>query len=489
MKRSTFYNTSTFRYSLLGFLLGCLFPVVGMILYVWINRLMFGWPALIEIQRTQMLLWIIDTAPLFLGIALGVAGKREDSLIDIKVHLEQTIQERISELQSVNQELKGEVEGRQTDATQLKSAAEELQLISEVARVVSMEQDTDKLMPLVAKLLSERFGFYHVGIFLLDEARKYAVLKASNSVQGQNMLAHAHRLEVGQVGIVGNVAATGDLRIASEVGEDAVYFNNPNLPETRSEIALPLRVRNQIIGVIDAQSKEPNAFSQARANILVILADQIAIAIENSRLYSQTQRALAEAQAFSRQFSAQAWEKVTREQQIGYLRTAAGEKRLSDPIQWEEAQQAFKNGETVILPSDKKTNREAAMAIPLRVREQTIGVLDIRSTDPEKLWQKEEINIIQAIADRVGLALENARLFEETTGRANRERTISEITTHIRSSTDPEVMLQTALDELKQALGAGKVQIRPYNPTPAIHTSENQSALKRQKPSKPAEVS
>jgi putative methionine-R-sulfoxide reductase with GAF domain len=103
-----------------------------------------------------------------------------------------------------------------------------------------------------------------VGIFLLDEARKFAVLKASNSVEGQRMLERAHRLEVGQVGIVGNVAATGITRIASEVGEDAVYFNNPNLPETRSEIALPLRVRNQIIGVIDVQSKDPDAFSKER---------------------------------------------------------------------------------------------------------------------------------------------------------------------------------------------------------------------------------
>ena len=139
---------------------------------------------------------------------------------------------------------------------------------------------------------------------------------------------------------MGNVAATGIARIASEVGEDAVYFNNPNLPDTRSEIALPLRVRNQIIGVIDAQSKDPDAFSKERSNTLAILADQIAIAIENSQLYSETQRALAEAQAFSRRFSSQAWEKVSREQQLGYLHTITGDKRLTDPIEWEEAQQA-----------------------------------------------------------------------------------------------------------------------------------------------------
>jgi GAF domain-containing protein len=196
---------------------------------------------------------------------------------------------------------------------------------------------------------------------------------------------------------------------------------------------------------------------------------------------------LAEAQAFSRRFSSQAWEKVSREQQIGYLHTITGDKRLTDPVEWEEAQQAIKNGETVILASDKNSNREAAVAIPLRVREQIIGILDIRSTDPGRVWQVEEISIIQAIADRVGLALENARLFEETTGRANRERTVSEITTRIRITTDPEVMLQTALDELKRALGAENIQIRPYS-SPAIQNNENQLSLKRHKPSKPAEV-
>ena len=404
--------------------------------------------------------------------------------------------DRLGELKSTNQELEASrqnLEQRISERTfelqvtkeQIEKRAEELQLISEVARVMSMEQDIEKLLPLITRLVSERFGFYHVGIFLIDEARKYAVLKASNSSEGQHMLERGHRLEVGQVGIVGNVAATGHPRIASEVGEDAVFFNNPDLPETHSEIALPLLVRKQIIGVIDAQSKESNAFTPERANTLAILADQIAIAIENSRLFSETQRALTEAQAFSRQFSSQAWERIAKEQQIGYLHTINGDMKLNEPVLWEEAQQAIRNGEMVILSPDNKTNREPALAIPLRVREETIGVLDIRSTDPKRLWQKEEINIIQAIADRVGLALENARLFEETTGRANRERTVTEITTRLRSTSDPDVMLQTALDELKRALGANEIQIRPYSPLPVEQNTEQRARSKQNKSASP----
>ena len=468
MKRLEIIDNSTFRYALFGFLFGCLFPILGMLLLVWSNHLTIGWAAFMSVQQNQELLWIIDSAPLFLGLAFGIVGRRADNLFTVKTHLEQTISERTSELQAaVNRELQKGIDQRRKDEIQYKTVLDELQLISEVVNKTSMEQDIEKLLPLITQLVSERLGFYHVGIFLLDKDGKYAVLKASNTAEGQRMMDRGHRLEVGQVGIVGNVAASGIARIASEVGEDSAFFTNPNLPETRSEIALPLLVQKQIIGVVDVQSKEANAFNQERANALAILANLIAISIQNSRLFSETQQALTEAQSLSRQFSSQAWERVAKEQLIGYLHTLHGDQKLTEPIKWEEAQQAIKEGKMVILSSDKENNRESAVAIPLRIREQTIGVLNVRSADPNRLWQKEEIAIIQATADRVGLALENARLFEETTTRANRERTVSEISAHIRSVSDPEIMLQTALEELKRALGAKDIQIRPFSQSPA----------------------
>lgn len=486
MKRAAINNNSTFRYALFGFLFGCLFPILGMFISIWSDHIPISLTSFLDVQRNKTLLWIIDSAPLFLGLTFGLVGWREDKLRRVKIQLEQTLSEQTSELQDV-------INKRQDYETQLNLAkgqiekrAEELQLISEVARVMSMEQDIDKLFPLITRLVSERFGFYHVGIFLLDEDRKYAVLKASNSEEGKRMLDRGHRLEVGQVGIVGNVAATGIPRIASEVGEDAVFFNNPNLPETRSEIALPLLVQKQIIGVIDAQSKEANAFTSERTNTLAILADQIAIAIENSRLFSENQQALIEAQALARQFSSQAWEKIVKEQQIGYLHSADGDRQLTEPIDWAEAQQAVENGKMVILAPDAESNRESALAIPLQIREQTIGVLDIRSADPDRQWQTEEINIIQAIADRVGLALENARLFEETTSRANRERTVSEITTRLRSTSDPEKMLQTALADLKRVLGANDIQIRPYSFQSESNDSDKHPRQETNPPSSPA---
>jgi GAF domain-containing protein len=459
-----------------------------MALMLWVNHLTLGWTAFVELQQSQKLLWIIDTAPFFLGLAFSVAGRREDSFIQIKNLLEQTVTDRTAELEKTNQNLESEIEDRHNYESRLKATAEDLQLITEVARAISLEQNVENLLPLITRMVSERFGFYHVGIFMLDETRKYAVLKASNSQEGQRMMERGHRLEVGQVGIVGNVAASGLTRIASEVGEDDVFFNNPDLPETRSEISLPLMVRNQIIGVIDVQSKQSHSFSSERANTLAILADLMAIAIENSRLFTETQEALAEAQEFSVKSSTRAWEKVAREQHIGYLHTTNGDKKLTEPIQWEEARQAVKNGEMVIISPENGTTHEAALAIPLLIHDKTIGVLDIRSANPDRLWLKEEINIIQAIADRVGLALENAQLFEETTGRANRERIVSEITTRLRSTSDPEIMLQTALDELKHALGANDIQIRPYSRPPADQNAGQQLDPIKNKTIHPTEV-
>ena len=139
--------------------------------------------------------------------------------------------------------------------------ATQFEAIALIVKAINSVHQMDALLPQITSVISERLGYYHVGIFLNDEVDQTAVLAASNSEGGKNMLAHGHRLKIGEQGIVGYVAATGAVRIARSVGEDAVYFDNPDLPETLSEMALPLRVGNQIVGVLDVQSKQTDAFS------------------------------------------------------------------------------------------------------------------------------------------------------------------------------------------------------------------------------------
>ena len=160
--------------------------------------------------------------------------------------------------------------------------ARQFEAISQVVRAISSIQDLETLLPQITKVISEQFNIYHAGIFLLDDNREFAVLRAANSEGGKKMLAREHKLAVGQTGIVGFVTATGQPRIASDVGTDAVFFDNPDLPNTHSEIALPLRYAGQIIGALDVQSTKSNAFNQDDIEILITLADQVATAIKNT---------------------------------------------------------------------------------------------------------------------------------------------------------------------------------------------------------------
>ncbi|MEP6896513.1 MAG: HAMP domain-containing protein, partial [Chloroflexota bacterium] len=180
------------------------------------------------------------------GILASAFNQMTSQLSALIGSLEQRVEERTAELVLAN-------ERNERRAKQFES-------ISLVARTISSTRDLDSLLAQIAEVINREFGFYHIGIFLLDTAGEYAVLSASNSDGGKRMLKRSHRLKVGETGIVGYVTGTGRPRIALNTGADAVFFNNPDLPETHSEIALPLHIADQIIGALDVQSIEPNAF-------------------------------------------------------------------------------------------------------------------------------------------------------------------------------------------------------------------------------------
>lgn len=338
--------------------------------------------------------------------------------------------------------------------------AQELQAISEISRTISTEQRLNILLPLVARLVSERFDFYHIGIFFLDATRQYAVLQAANSEGGKRMIERGHQLEVGHTGIVGNVAQTGRPRIALDVGSDAVFFNNPDLPATRSEMALPLNVRGTTIGVLDVQSTKPGAFTEADANTLSILADQVAIAIENARLFGQTQEALEEVQKLYRQYQSQEWTEFMRQSAyVGYRQGIIEGKLLDTPVETDEINRALQQGEVVVL-ENKNEKSQPVIAVPVKLRGQTIGVLNIKAPKRKSKWNQDEINLAQAISDRLALALENARLLQDSQRRAAKERKIGEMTAKIGASINMRNVLQTAVEELGRALPGSEVVIQ-----------------------------
>jgi len=196
-----------------------------------------------------------------------------------------------AELEEHKESLEETVEERTRD---LARRAHYLEATSDVAQDATSVLDPQNLLSRVVALVSERFGFDHTGIFLLDATGEWAVLTAASSEGGQRMLARGHRLRVGEEGIVGYVAGRGEPRVALDVGADAMFLDNPDFPHTRSEMALPLRVRGEIIGALDVQSEEPEAFSDEDVAVLQTLADQVATAISNARLHDQAQQEIAE---------------------------------------------------------------------------------------------------------------------------------------------------------------------------------------------------
>jgi len=381
-----------------------------------------------------------------IGLLANTFNKMSLQIQELITGLEQRVTQRTTELEQRTTEL-------EQITMQSEKRADELQTISEIARYISIEKDLENLLPLITKTVSERFGYYHIGIFLLNENRKFAILRAANSPGGQVMLSRQHKLEVGQVGIVGNVTATGKPLIALDTGADAHYFNNPDLPETRSEMALPLTAHGTIIGALDVQSTIPNAFTNTDVSILGLLSDQLAIAIDNARLLDETRNALAEARSLFREYLADAWQKKSTSAILGYHQTLTGGQLITGK----------KTRDIEEIPGDAE---KETLTIPIQMRDQTIGTLNIRPSNDGKTWNTEEINIVRAVAERLGLALDNARLFEETSSRASREHIVSDITTKIRSTNDPQEMIKTAVEELKRALGVTRVDILPQKIAP-----------------------
>lgn len=407
-------------------------------------------------SRDLSFVFIVITALIYFSTtslrdAVARANKSEESLLNSN-----------RELQQLNQSLEDRVANRTAElelANQRnEKRARQFEAIAQVARATATNESLETMLPRLAATISDHFGFYHAGIFLLDEDRRYAVLRAANSEGGKRMLARGHRLQVGQTGIVGFVSAVGTPRIALDVGDDAVYFDNPDLPNTRSEMALPMRAGNEIIGVLDVQSIVSNAFQDEDVEVLSTLADQVAIAIQNSRTYEKMQELLEQAQKASGTHVEDAWRLLQTGEVSAGLRVSGDRvDRLTAPLASTHVKKAVSAQQTVVADG-----KDAALAIPIRLRNEVVGVMDIRAHD-EHEWDEDEVDIAEAVADRLSLALETSLLLKSTQRRAELERITADIAGKIGTTTQFDSILRTAAEELSRVLGGSEVlvQIQP----------------------------
>lgn len=403
-----------------------------------------GWlPKLLLTTKNPFGFWFSNSV-IFIIASLGFyfASQGLRRALESSRTARERLQASNRELDELSKSLEQRVSERASD---LEKRASQLEAIAQTARSAATARNLEELLSTFTQDISLRFGFYHIGIFLVDSKREFAILSATNSAGGSAMLERGHRLRVGEQGIVGYVAHTGNPRIASDVGADAAFFNNPDLPETRSEVALPLKYGHEIIGALDIQSKEPNAFLQEDIRTFSVLADQISIAIQNVRSLEQAQRALHEAEIASSQLTGQAWK--------GYLEKSPTKGYRFDGIKPEPLQ-----------PSSKLSDDKNMLSIPVSLRGQIIGRLKIRTSNPAHQWTEDELAILESTAGRVALALDGARLLDEAQKRALRETFLSEIGAKLGTSFQLDSILRDTVEELGQILNGSTVSFQLVNP-------------------------
>ena len=428
MKQETKSLNSAQIYGLYGLLFGLIFPLTAIIIRIVTSNLPFAISSVIAVHNRDPLLWIIDTAPLFLGVFAWLAGGRQEQLVLANARLRQ----REAELVDERNNLEVHVEER---TARIARKADQLRAASFIARQTAEIQDLEAILNNVVNLVTDQYGFYHTGIFLINETGDEAVLQATSSEGGRRMMEKGHSLSIGTQGIVGYVAAQKKSRIALDVGTDAVFFNNPFLPMTRSEVAIPLLIRNRVLGVLDIQSDKPQAFTIDDIDVLETLADQVAIAIENARLLDESQAALLQLEALSTIRTREAWTQKIREKEHVYTYTPLG-----------------------LRAGKSNEQEEGASVIPIQLRGQKIGSISIVRKG-NSVWNKVDDDLITEVAAQVGLAIDNIRLLEEATQRARQEQTVGEIAARFSQSFDIDSLLQTAARELGQIADVSEVSV------------------------------
>jgi GAF domain-containing protein/HAMP domain-containing protein len=391
------------------------------------------------------------TAPLgkLTKAAEEVAGGNLDIRSDVTTNDEiGMLSSMLNDMTSTTQGLITTLEERVAERTKtVEVRASQTQAVAEVGKLVAAQRDLEELLTRTTHLISDRFNYYHVGIFLLDQQGEFAILRASNSSGGAKMLKRGHKLRVGREGIVGAATGTGEARIALDVGEDAVYFDNPDLPDTRSEMALPLIAGGETLGVLDIQSVESNAFSAEDIPTLQLLADQLSIAVQNARLLRDSQEALMLARKATGESSHENWRTLLQETGgLGFLSSLDGQLTQVTTDFDMNTNRGILEGQSM-LSEDQTT-----LNVPIRVRGQTIATMRLVKPSGSTPWSPDEIADVEQLSNQISNTLESARLYQEAQRRAAQEQAIGEIASAISASTRMDNILRSTVQALGRQL-------------------------------------
>ncbi|MEK7440861.1 MAG: GAF domain-containing protein [Chloroflexota bacterium] len=340
---------------------------------------------------------------------------------------------------------------------------DQLAAINEIATTVSSTLDVGEVLSRTVNIIRDRLGFYHVSVFLMDEKYEYAIVRESTGEIGRIMKERGHRLALGSQSIIGYVTQHHQARIALDVSADAVHFNNPLLPNTRSEMALPLIVGDTLIGALDVQSTEANAFDTDDIAVLQNMANQIAIAMNNARLYQEAQERIKESNQLTQLYLTQSWQSYSR----------AHAETVNLRLEGETVKPAPELNETDLTLSAPNLSEDGTiLSVPITLRDQIIGEFSLSAPPESVQWSSDDLLLAEAVIAQVALAIENARLLEETQSSlaathrlARRERMIADVSQKLTAGLEIKNVLQIAADELQRGTNSRRAVVRLTIPT------------------------
>ncbi len=313
---------------------------------------------------------------------------------------------------------------------------DQLRAASYIARQAAELQDLPRLLNTFVHLVSDQFGYYHTGIYLVNDSGDELTLRSASSEGGMRMMKQEHSIRSGTQGVVNHVTQTKKPKIIADIGAEATVFNNPDLPLTRSEIAVPLLIRGRLLGVLDIQSDKPSAFTTQDLDVFETLADQLAVAIDNARLLEESQAAITQLEAITTSRTHDAWDQKLKGKPKVVTYTPLG------------------------MRAEKPTDRDPGegVQIPVTLRGQQIGKITLAKKDTAPLNQQDR-EMIDEVATQAGLAIENIRLLEDATARAKQEQLVGGLAFRFSQALDVDSLLQTATRELGQIPGVEEATI------------------------------
>jgi GAF domain-containing protein len=345
-----------------------------------------------------------------------------------------------------------------TLAEQVVARTQGLELVATLGERLSAILDVDQLLFELVNQVKNSFGYYHVQVYLLDDQRQKLIMAAGSGEIGQRIKMQGYSINLdAPASLIAQAARTNQVISAENVRETIAWLPNPFLEATQSEMALPIVLEGQVVGVLDVQEDEVAGLDEGDANVLRSLANQVAVAIRNARLFARVETALAEAEAAQERYLQQAWEAARdRQQEYHYHRPGAQTIDEATKIELDQAAQRLNEPTLIVSNNQGQTAQEIPVLVaPIKLQNQVIGNMQFLETDPSRRrkWTERELALVQAIADQVAQTAENLRLFDETRGRASREQVIREITDKLRAQPSLGLLLETAARELGNRLG------------------------------------